>query len=422
MKSVFLPLKITLLLFATILSLSFVLPTISSVYGQEALQIIYASVIREVMGPNSLSWLPGDRLSISTHVFPYDNTSVTAENNYTGDIYSLPYIGGVPPDEFGRKISYDPSLTGVWIITASDGIETVTAQTEPIGDVNQMPFLRNVKINGIGLTPTLSWTVPVNPDAGYVQLNIIDALTGLRIWWSPGLSIYDTEFTIPDEVLKYDNPYVIRAFYYNSVSTSRATSFFDFTPLDEGEASSVYIPTVSQDTDPTDEFGPPYLFDIDVEEGVPYYIDPFVAIGYDYEIGIEDTIRFASVTLPEIGDNVFDLYLFDDSKFYLAFKDLPAGEKFDFGPGGVDRFRVLGIANTEGIDPNDATAFITELTFTGDGAFTGSMTPIISYVAMQGDFEPDRDVDGSDLAHIVTGATGITLDIFASNYGRTEWY
>jgi PEP-CTERM motif len=38
-------------------------------------------------------------------------------------------------------------------------------------------------------------------------------------------------------------------------------------------------------------------------------------------------------------------------------------------------FRVLGIETSAGLDPNDPTAFVTGLSFTGAGQFTGTMTP-----------------------------------------------
>ncbi len=43
----------------------------------------------------------------------------------------------------------------------------------------------------------------------------------------------------------------------------------------------------------------------------------------------------------------------------------------------MDFFRILGIEITAGLDPNNVTAFITKLTFTNQGRFTGTMTPII---------------------------------------------
>jgi hypothetical protein len=47
---------------------------------------------------------------------------------------------------------------------------------------------------------------------------------------------------------------------------------------------------------------------------------------------------------------------------------------------GVDRFRILGIEMSAGLDPGNVTAFITGLTFVSEGSFTGTMTPLTAQV------------------------------------------
>ena len=60
---------------------------------------------------------------------------------------------------------------------------------------------------------------------------------------------------------------------------------------------------------------------------------------------------------------------------YVLTDILTAGVEYAFAAGGVDRFRILGIEALAALDPNDAVAFVTGLTFTDDGRFTGTMTP-----------------------------------------------
>jgi len=55
--------------------------------------------------------------------------------------------------------------------------------------------------------------------------------------------------------------------------------------------------------------------------------------------------------------------------------------QFFFPEGGVDAFDVTGIDPSANLDPGNVTAFITGLTFIGDGDFTGTMTPIIEDLA-----------------------------------------
>jgi hypothetical protein len=78
------------------------------------------------------------------------------------------------------------------------------------------------------------------------------------------------------------------------------------------------------------------------------------------------------------------------SDFYLAAENIASGQTYVFNPQGVDRFKILGIEKNAQLDPNDVTAFITELTFTGTGQFTGSMVPIFTSKPMPTKFRtPD---------------------------------
>lgn len=65
----------------------------------------------------------------------------------------------------------------------------------------------------------------------------------------------------------------------------------------------------------------------------------------------------------------------------LLADDWTGGNAFDFAAGGVGRFRVTGIETDAGLDPANTTAFITGLTFTGAGRFTGTQKPIVQHVS-----------------------------------------
>lgn len=131
-------------------------------------------------------------------------------------------------------------------------------------------------------------------------------------------------------------------------------------------APAVFLPSVGPDG--------VFRFDIGVVKGERIFIDPEVAIGYDYQIGVGDPL-FKSVSLPAIGDGLFDLYLFNGTEYSFA-SVLAAGTEYIFSGLGVDRFRVLGVEPSAGLDPTDTTAFVTALTFAGDGRFTGTQTPL----------------------------------------------
>ena len=120
--------------------------------------------------------------------------------------------------------------------------------------------------------------------------------------------------------------------------------------------------------------GGAYTFSVAVIPNFPIFIDPPVAVGYDYATGTGDP-KFASVRLPiGIGDGFYRVKV-RGRKFTLA-----GGELLDFRangfPDGVDAFRVGCIEVDAGLNPANPEAFPTELTFVAAGMFTGTMKPL----------------------------------------------
>ncbi|MCC5636154.1 PEP-CTERM sorting domain-containing protein [Nostoc sp. CHAB 5844] len=119
-------------------------------------------------------------------------------------------------------------------------------------------------------------------------------------------------------------------------------------------------------------------FDFNIADPTqPVFIDPPVAIGYDYIVDSGPNI--ASVLLPTgIGDNLYDLFTFDSTAndFIDSGIDITGGSTYNFDPDGVDRFRILGIEPSAGLNPNDTTAFVTGLTFTSTGQVQLRQVPI----------------------------------------------
>jgi len=153
---------------------------------------------------------------------------------------------------------------------------------------------------------------------------------------------------------------------------SRSRSFFDFTLLTGGAPGVVFLPTLVPGAVPF------YQFNNSVVAGITSFYDPLVAVGYNYQIGAGDP-NFASVTAPAgIGNNLYDLFLFDTGvgDYVDSGIDLIGGTEYFFGGLGVDRFSIRGIETSAGLDPNNTMAFITGLSFVEDGSFTGTMTAI----------------------------------------------
>ena len=334
---------------------------------------------RDIRGPNSVQASVGDRLVMGTFISPDDGTSAIAEQ---GGVQVNLFDNPDSDTEFSTSVPYDPSLTGAWNISATNGPDMAFTTTNAVGNVGPLPFVRNFRIVPNDLTPTLLWDLPSGNSEPFdrVVVGFFDDRTDFRLRFPDTGSFFQslpqtaTGFTFPNGALEEGVPYVFRVILSNQEpgvgEINRATTFKNFTPIIGSGGPDVLLPTV-------DASGV-FSFDFDVLAGIPVIVDPFVAIGYEYQTGPEDP-RFASVTLPEVGDNMFQIS-YDDSGSTLI-EHLIAGMEFVFPTGGVDKFTVTGIETTAGLDPADVTAFMTTLTFTEDGTFTGTMTPITEFVS-----------------------------------------
>lgn len=287
-----------------------------------------------------------------------------------------------------RGFSYDPGLLGPWDITFTNGPDSVTVQTPSIQGLPAVPYVEAVKLTGGGTSPTISWHVPTGTTPAAVVLNVYstrrpDGTPGLDILHNESLPTHVSEWTVPavlssGKTLEAGGRYAVGI----QIGIERApfdigswsTSAFDFTPLPAGSTQSVYLPSTIIGTDGQAEG---FQFNgVPVTAGEPVAIDPDIAVGYEYAIGSPTDPRFRSVLLPaDIGDGQFDIELFDGSAWNLS-GTVQGNVVFDFGEEGVDRFRVTGIEASANLDPTDAMAFVTTLTFTADGTFNGTMTPI----------------------------------------------
>ena len=121
-----------------------------------------------------------------------------------------------------------------------------------------------------------------------------------------------------------------------------------------------------------------FTFEV-TEPSTPIFIDPEIAVGYDYIVNEGPNV--ASVILPDLGDGEFSIYGWNGSEFGDFLGEADAGIEFFFGAGGVDQFQVLGIETAAMLDPTDPTAFVTGLTFVDSGSVSISQIPITENVA-----------------------------------------
>jgi len=326
---------------------------------------------------------------------------------------------------FDRSIAYNPLLTGSWTLTFTNGTDQSVRTTPSVGATPAMPFVQNMNISGAGTTPTFSWTVPSTAQVDSVRIFIWDvgnpfpggqahadiihvvACNSSLPTTSTNCDNFSpngTSYTLPTllssgQTLQQGNTYSVSinlnslrnpsAADTNNNTQSQSRSFFDFTPLPadyqtvigcaDTPSCPVYLPTHIHTG--------AYNFTINnLAAGQMYFVDPPVSIGFDYATGSGDP-NFKSVLLPEAGDNIFDLYLWNGSE-YKYHISVGSGFNYTFPSGGVDRFRVLGIEASAGLNPNNTTAFITGLTFVSAGQFTGTMTPIVVSDVITAEIKP----------------------------------
>lgn len=107
------------------------------------------------------------------------------------------------------------------------------------------------------------------------------------------------------------------------------------------------------------------------------FIDPLVAVGYEYALSDLASPAFQSVELPSVGDNLFTLSLWNGSQWTAA-GTLQSGSAnaHDFGFGGVREFRITGIEVSAALDPTNPSAFVTGLRFAGTNLVNMTQAPI----------------------------------------------
>ena len=120
-----------------------------------------------------------------------------------------------------------------------------------------------------------------------------------------------------------------------------------------------------------------WQFSFPAAPDVPVFIDPAIAIGYDYVVQTGPNISEA--WFADIGNSVdYSLFGWDGLDYTVFLGSIGAEQWFNFGAGGVDRFAIRGIDSGIGLDPDDPTAFVTGLKFAeGFSNVTVTMTPLI---------------------------------------------
>jgi hypothetical protein len=363
---------------------------------------------------NSLGFSPGQYLRVgASSVTPNGDAGTTGVgqtiNLSTGQTVSrtIPFNPGpVIPNFFSRVMTDNPDLYGPWTLTFTNGADTKQITVSLPQGAKQAPFVNTITLSGSSANPSFAWTPPPGTVVNGYRINIHDkALINLDPSKGPlnngqvssrnllpsvtSYTVTAADFTVPNYSFQLGHNYSIEI----GLIQTKDGGFGNL-----GNANLQAIARVYADFKPSENGGPAvnlpvtldngaFKFNMTVEAGKTYYIDPDVATGYDYAIEAGNP-NFRSVLLPTgIGDGLFDIYGFGpQNQSMLLAHDWMAGAVFDFGALGVDHFRVSGIETSAALDPSSTTAFVTGLTFTGSGLFTGTQTPLTTAVPEPGSY------------------------------------
>lgn len=116
-----------------------------------------------------------------------------------------------------------------------------------------------------------------------------------------------------------------------------------------------------------------------VEPEQPLFIDPYVAVGYEYLVLSGPSM--SAVLLPAgIGDGLYSLHTWDGSAYQDAGVSLVGGTTYRFDTP-MTRFVIRGIETSAMLDPADGNAFVTGLSFSGGGQVNVAQLPISEFTA-----------------------------------------
>lgn len=357
---------------------------------------------------NSLGFVTGQFLrfganSVTPNGFAGTTGSATTTNLLNGnpvqrDINFNP--SPLLPNFFERRVGVNPGFLGPWTLTFTNGADSSQRVVQMLPGAQVAPFVNSITMSGTSANPTFTWTAPPGATVNGYRLNIYDKslintnpangpintgqVTSVNV--TPNITSYTvqaSDFTVPGYGFTLGKNYSIQISLFqtrdglssnlgNNNLQSIARSYADFTPM-AGGGPVVNLPVTLANG--------AYQFNMAVQAGQTYYIDPDVSVGYDYDIGLGDP-NFQSALLPVgVGDGLYDIFGYDSvNQLVMLANNWAGGTAFDFGVGGVDRFRVMGIETSAGLDPANTKSFVTGLTFADSGNFTGTQTPIVENV------------------------------------------
>src|SRR5271165_5034092 len=346
--------------------------------------------------------------------------------------YTLPFTpNSVSPNMFSLTKGYESYFTYPWTLTFTNASTVPTSAsviTPSLVGVAPAPFAYNAFESGSGLNPTFTWSYPASVDA----VNVLIYEKGIHINRSNGVLemggsdlvvAYNLpgaagSFTLPTDLapgftLTPGTNYVLglrgsilrdpTGAIDNANTEAESVSYFDFTPKSGSIQPPIYLPTIDSNGI--------YHFNLTVQPGPTYYIDPNVATGFTYATGTGDP-NFETVVLPTLQGSERPYTITWDNGLHT--EPVLGGRIFSFlltDQPGVSTFTVRGIDPADGLDPTSGAEFVTGLTFVRSGSFTGTMTPLTTvYITNQ----------GSHTVSVIDPSTNTVVDTVRVGFGPVQ--
>src|SRR5271165_4651715 len=337
----------------------------------------------------------------------------------------------VLPNQFVLLIPYDSELTNPWTLTFTNDVgvpqgalpDTYIVTTPSLVDVAPALAPINATISGTGLNPTFTWFYPTSVDGVTVEIYEegihIDPTTG-KVMLGGSDNVFG--YSLPGATGSYPLGYtltpgtnyqvVLRGAILRDLTLPLAVTnanieaeshvYYNFTATSAPIQAPIYLPTIDSNG--------VYHFNMAVQQGTTYDIDPNVATGFVYATGAGNP-NFATVVLPTLQPSEPYTITWDNG---LHKEQRLGGEILYFlqtDPSRVSTFTVRGIDPADGLDPRSGTEFVTGLTFAGNGSFTGTMTPLATIYIIN---------EGSHTVSVIDPSTNTVVDTVRVGFGPVQ--
>jgi len=304
----------------------------------------------------------------------YAVNSFQATQQATGMFNNWQNFTGKATQDVTSTISgkvWKPSEVGPYVVSTLAGVDIINKSNGLYSGKSMVGFSTNYyHDNPENLNQDSVASLSITGDLSYKVTNDFN-----RDFIASALMSIGTGFTVASGVIDFsDSTGHIQYVYSGHAALNKIYTTFN-SQVGTGDQDSPIMPTSVEVNNVSGDAVVEYGFIVDTQSGEMTFIDPIVAVGYDYTV--QDGALVERIQLPNIGDGRYNIYTFDsDGTMTLVQKDWNYSDIFDFAGPGVSKFRIDGIEIGAGLSPDDFTAFNTGMQFAADGRHNITMTAL----------------------------------------------